>query len=226
MSRVLSIAFVAALALCGTALAQPHNGAGPPPPGTRFSDAQRADLKRVEAYLDSMKSVQGSFLQISGTGRSERGTFYIRKPGRVRFEYQKPNPTLVISDGSTVAVENMELHTTDRYPLANSPLRLLLSSDPDLGNDSRITSVKKEPGALQVTAAETSGPAQGSITLIFADTGANTGANGGLELRQWDVMDAQGQRTTVVVNEMHQVADLPAKLFIIEDLSPFQKKNG
>jgi outer membrane lipoprotein-sorting protein len=108
----------------------------------------------------------------------------------------------------------------------NSPLRLLLSNNPDLANDARITSVKEEQGALEVTASEMSGPAQGSITLTFADSGANSGANAGLELRQWEVVDAQGQRTTVVINDMHQAADIPAKLFVIQDLSPFQKKNG
>jgi outer membrane lipoprotein-sorting protein len=191
-----------------------------------FTGRQQADLMRVASYLQSISSVQGSFLQVAGNGTSQRGTFYIKKPGRVRFEYMKPNPTLVISDGTTVAVENTELHTTDRYPLANSPLRLLLSGNPDLVNDPRIAAVKEEPGILSVTAREESGPAQGSITLTFADSGSNSGADGGLELRQWEVTDAQGQRTTVVVNDMRQVADLPAKLFIIQDLSPFKKQNG
>mgnify|MGYP003336949965 CR=1 FL=1 len=85
--------------------------------------------------------------------------------------------------------------------------------------DPRIASVKHEEGLLSVTARENSGPAQGSITLNFTDAG-NV-----LELRQWDVVDAQGARTTVVVSEMRQVADLPARLFIIEDLSPFKKSD-
>jgi outer membrane lipoprotein-sorting protein len=182
-----------------------------------FSEAQRADLRRISTYLNTLKSVQGHFLQVGANGRSERGEFYIKKPGRVRFEYEKPNPNLIVADGTTVAIENSALKTTDRYPLLSSPLRLLLSDNIDLNSDSRITAVTKEPGALTVTASENSGPAPGRITLTLADSGS------GLELRQWEVVDAQGTKTMVAINDMRQVADIPARLFVIEDLSPFKK---
>jgi outer membrane lipoprotein-sorting protein len=183
-----------------------------------FTDAQKADLRRISTYLNGLKNVQGKFLQIGADGKSEEGTFYFRKPGRMRFEYQKPNPNLIIADGTTVAVENSQLKTTDRYPLGSSPLRLMLSENIDLSSDPRISAVRREAGAVSVTARETSGPATGSITLTFADAGA-----AGLELRQWQVVDAQGMRTTIVVNEMHQVANIPPQLFVITELSPFKK---
>ncbi len=220
MRRVVFLSLFTALALglslagSQTRAADPaHQGAGPVAP--HFSDAEKADLKRISAYLNTIKSVQGRFLQVGGDGKQEQGNFYLKKPGRVRFEYQKPNPNLIIADGSTVAVQNAALHTTDRYPLGNSPLRLLLSDNIDLANDSRISAVKHEPGVLSLTARDT----MGRITLAFADSGS------GLELRQWDVVDAQGSHTTIVVNEMREAADIPPRLFVIEDLSPF-KKNG
>src|SRR5215467_8052583 len=182
----------------------------PQVPRANFSDAQRAELKRISEYLNSLKSVQGHFLQIDASGKTEHGDFYIKKPGRVRFEYEKPNPNLIIADGTTVAVENSALKTTDRYPLLSSPLRLLLSNDVDLAADPRITALNKEQGALNVTATERDGPATGRITLTLADSGAN------LELRQWEVVDAQGTRTVVSVNDMRQVADIPARLYVIE----------
>lgn len=199
----------------GAALAAPPPSA-PPPPRTRFNAQDSADLKRASAYLDTLKNVQGRFLQVAANGRTDQGTFYLKKPGRVRFEYQKPNPTVIVADGATVAVENSDLRTTDRYPLGSSPLRLLLSEGADLSTDPRISAVKREQGALSITARETSGPAQGSITLTFADSGQT------LELRNWDVVDAQGGHTMVSVNEMRPVADIPARLFIIRELSPFQ----
>ncbi|HXJ01169.1 MAG TPA: outer membrane lipoprotein carrier protein LolA [Micropepsaceae bacterium] len=192
-----------------------HEGAGPIP--VHFSEAQKADLKRISAYLNTIKSVQGRFTQVNADGRTEQGTFYLKKPGRVRFEYQKPNPNLVVADGTTVAVENADLKTTDRYPLLNSPLRLLLSEDIDLTNDSHISALKREQGAVSVTARENSAVASGSITLTMADSG------GSLELRQWEVVDAQGAHTTVVLNDVRQATDIPARLFVIEDLSPFKK---
>src|SRR5260221_11841630 len=187
MRRVVYLSLFTALAL-GLSLARPaahagspaHEGAGPIAP--HFSDAEKADLKRISAYLNTLKSVQGRFLQVGGDGKQERGNFYLKKPGRVRFEYQKPNPNLVIADGSTVAVQNAALHTTDRYPLGNSPLRLLLSDNIDLASDSRISAVNHGPGVLSLTARGT----MGRITLSFPVFGSV------LELLSWDLVDEQG----------------------------------
>ena len=187
-------------------------------PRAPLTDMEKSDLQRVSAYLNTIKSVQGRFTQIAADGRTAQGTFYLRKPGRIRFEYDKPNPILIVADGASVAVSNSQLKTTDRYPLINSPLRLLLSESIDLTSDQRITDIKKEAGILSFTARETVGPARGSITLVFADTGQ-------LELRQWEVVDAQGIRTTIALNDVRQDANIPPTMFVIQDLSPFKKNN-
>ena len=221
MRRSVFLSVAAALALAVSApaslraAAPSHEGAGPV--AVHFSDAEKADLQRVSAYLNSLKSVEGRFTQIAGNGKSTQGTFYLRKPGRMRFEYEKPNPTLIVADGTTVAVMNASLKTTDRYPLLNSPLRLLLSDNIDLTKDSHISAIKREQGALTVTARENAGAAIGRVTLTFANSGSS------LELRQWDVVDGAGSHTAISVNGMREAADIPAQMFIIEDLSPFKK---
>jgi outer membrane lipoprotein-sorting protein len=206
-------AFCLALSLHGPALAAPFQA----PAAAHFSETDKADLQRISAYLNTLQSVQGHFLQIAQNGGSEQGTFYLKKPGRVRFEYQQPNPNLIIADGKTVAVQNSALHTTDRYPLLDSPLRLLLSDNIDLANDRHITGLMRESGALSIIAEERNGPATGRVTLTFADTG------GTLELRQWEVVDAKGAHTKVAVSDLHSVADIPPQYFVIQDLSPFKK---
>jgi outer membrane lipoprotein-sorting protein len=183
-----------------------------------FDAAQEMALQRVSDYLNGIQSAEGHFLQIGPDGKSEQGMFYLRKPGRVRFEYQPPNPNLIIADGSTVAVENNALKTTNRYPLVNSPLRLLLSDKVDLATDPRIVAVQREAGSLSVTAEQKDGPAAGRITLLFADMGSS------LELRQWEVIDAQNMRTLVALTDLREGVDLPANLFIIKDLNPFKAR--
>ena len=217
-SVFLGAALFAAVLATGAGRAAPPN-VPPPPKRVTFNAQDTADLKRVSAYLNTLKSVQGQFLQISANGRAEQGTFYLKKPGRVRFEYQPPNPTTIVADGATVAVENTKLKTTDRYPLGTSPLSLLLSDGADLSIDPRVANVKRETGALSITAREISGANQGSITLTFTDSGQS------LDLRQWEVIDAQGAHTVVTINMMRQVADIPAKLFVIRELNPFSR-NG
>ena len=214
------VAAVAAIAPVSLQAAAPSKQLSVPAIRPSFSQSDRDDLRRVSVYLNGLRSVQGRFTQVNADGKTEQGQFYLKKPGRIRFEYNKPNPNVVVADGTTLAVENSSLKTTDRYPITTSPLRLLLSDNMDLSIDPRVSAIKREAGALLVTARENSGPATGSITLTLADSGGN------LELRQWDVVDAQAAHTTVVVNEMRQVADIPANLFIIKDLSPFKRNGG
>lgn len=183
-----------------------------------FGAEDREALTRVSDYLNGIESAQGQFFQIGPDGSTDEGTFYLRKPGRVRFEYDAPNPNLIVADGSTIAIENSELNTTDRYPLTDSPLRLLLSDDVDLASDPRIVSVQREAGALSVTARQEDGLAPGQITIQFADNGAE------LELRQWEVVDAQGLRTIVAVTGLREGVTLSPALFIIEDRDPFGRR--
>jgi len=124
-------------------------------PRAPLTDMEKSDLQRVSAYLNTIKSVQGRFTQIAADGRTAQGTFYLRKPGRIRFEYDKPNPILIVADGASVAVSNSQLKTTDRYPLINSPLRLLLSESLDLTSDQRITD---KPWARHGAASRSSSP--------------------------------------------------------------------
>lgn len=210
--------FFAAGLLAGCAFAVSAAMAAPPtaPAPLHFSAQDTADLQRVSTYLNSLQSVEGNFVQLAADGRSAHGTVYLKKPGRIRFEYDKPNPTLIVADGTTVAVSNSELHTTNRYPISNTPLRLLLTNV-DLANDPHVVSVQHQPGVLAVTAEEKNGPAAGRVTMNFADTG-NT-----LQLSYWDVVDAKGQHTTVSVSGLHSVGDLSPQLFSIQDLSPFKR---
>jgi outer membrane lipoprotein-sorting protein len=208
MRRFLGIAIVASLALSFGLCARGH--------AASFTPEQTADLKRVSAALNAVQNMQAHFLQIGPDGSAEQGTVYLRKPGRVRFEYNPPNPILVVSDGTTVAVQNSALKTTDRYPLVDSPLRLLLGSNVDLTTDPHIVSVSHEPGLISITARQDSGPAQGKITIIFSDPA--------MELRQWEVVDAQGGHTLVSLRDVRTDVQPDAKLFVIQEQNPFEKR--
>jgi outer membrane lipoprotein-sorting protein len=181
-------------------------------------DTRARDLARVSEYLNGIDSAEGRFVQVGPNGKSENGTFYLRKPGRLRFEYDRPNPNLVVADGNTIGVSNTRLKTTDRYPLGDSPLRLLLSDNVNLTADNRISEVRREDGTLMVTARQAAGPARGQITLFFADSGSS------LELRQWEVLDAQGLRTLVALSNLKSGVTLDPRLFVIQELSPFRQR--
>jgi outer membrane lipoprotein-sorting protein len=178
-----------------------------PASAAKWTAQQSADLDRVSAYLNSIKTMRGGFTQIGPQGQVDQGKFYILKPGKIRFDYDPPNPTLVISDGLSIAVYNTRLNTADRYPLTGTPLNLLLSDRLDLKKSSMISGVQHSPGQLIVTGRARDRNATGSITIVFTDPE--------LELRQWTIVDAQGLPTTVSINNVQQGVPLPESAFKI-----------
>jgi len=175
----------------------------------QMSGADARDLTRISNYLNGVTTLEGNFVQIGHDGELSEGQFYLRRPGRIRFEYKPPNPALVIADGVWVGVYDTRLNTLDRIPLGSTPLDILLKKRVDLRGDGAIRSIERSPGLMRVTAIDPDSPDQGSITMVFAENP--------LELRQWIVVDPQGLTTTVVLSEMRSNVELDPNLFFIED---------
>ena len=134
----------------------------------------------------------------------------------MRFQYEPPAPTLIVSDGSTVAIENIKLKTVDRYPLSQTPLDLILADTIDLKRNHEIVGVEHQQDALIVKARSSNFGVHADITLTFAEPS--------LELRQWTVIDNQGLSTTVALRDVQTGVDLPASLFVLPDKNPFAHK--
>ena len=204
MRRILPVLFLV--------LATPFlTGAGQPIPQARptFSDEQRDDLAKISAYLNSMHAVEGNFSQINPNGDLTEGKIYIDKPGKVRFEYDPPTPTLVVADGSSIYVQNRKLNTVDRYPLAGTPLQLILKDDISLKQNQLVLGIHRDGDSIIVDARSATNRRTGNVTLVFAAAP--------VELRQWTVIDDQGLATTVALRDVHPVASLDDKLFRIAE---------
>jgi outer membrane lipoprotein-sorting protein len=195
------------IALLGAGL----GGAGQPAPRRliEFSEADRADLDRVSAYLNSIRTLQGDFVQIGPDGQIDQGRFYLEKPGRMRFEYRPPNPILIVADGRYVAVANRKLKTVDRYPLSATPLDLILADNIDLGHDNSILAVRHEAGSLIVEARTSSNRSKPNVALVFTDPE--------LELRQWTIIDDQGLQTTVALRDLEPGIVVDSQMFVLKD---------
>jgi len=167
------------------------------------------DLLRISNYLNGLGSMRGHFVQIGPDGDLSEGDFYMRRPGRLRFEYMPPNNSLIVADGTWVGVCDRQISVFDRFPLSETPLDLLLRDRVDLRKEGAVTGIERSEGQLRVHAIDPEAPDQGSITMIFN--------NNPLELRQWIVVDAQGLTTTVALSETRSNVELSPKLFFIDD---------
>ncbi len=180
-----------------------------------FDAAQKAELDKLSQALNSIKTMQGAFVQIDPNGSLENGKFWIEKPGRVRFAYSPPSDTLIVSNGVTVAVKNTKLNTVDRYPLVSTPLDLVLSDKLDLASNPNIIAVSREGSSLIVKARSTDKKVSGSVTLVFSDPG--------YELRQWTVLDPQGLKTTIALQNVEIAVQLKPSLFVLNERNRFTK---
>lgn len=178
-------------------------------PSFAAAQVNKADLTRITNYLNGIGTLQGQFVQVGPDGDLSEGAFYMRRPGRVRFEYQPPNPTLIVADGFWVGVYDTVDNTLDRFPLSETPLDLLLRDRVNLREERAVRSIERSSGQLRIKAIDPDAPDQGSITMVFNDNP--------LELTQWIVIDGQGLATTVALSDKRRNVKLDPNLFFIED---------
>jgi outer membrane lipoprotein-sorting protein len=179
--------------------------AAPPKPAV-LSDPDRADVGRIEGYLNQLHTATATFLQLADNGGVARGKFYLSRPGKMRFEYEPPTPILMVStgNGSLVYYDSL-LKQTSYLPVDSTPLGLLLRDNLKFGTEVTITKFERGPNSLRLTVVQTKEPDQGSLTLVFSDKP--------LALRQWTVLDQQHKSVTVTLEEMQTDMKLDPKLF-------------
>jgi outer membrane lipoprotein-sorting protein len=183
-----------------------------------FDANQKAHAARVSAYLSSLSTLVGNFVQVGPDGTRTKGDFYIQKPGKVRFEYDPPTPIAMIADGSSLAVRDRKLATQDIYPLSQTPLRYLLSDRIDLLKDTNVVSVSADDQFISVIIEEKSAIIGTSRLMLMLGAKDN-------QLKQWTVTDPQGYDTTVAVYNLDTSKKPDPGLFKI-DFTNYQTPPG
>lgn len=176
-----------------------------------LTTSDKQDIQRVEAYLNGISSLKARFLQVNSEGQIAEGDVYMRRPGRMRIDYQPPAQILVVADGTWLVLHDKELEETNRLPLYSTPVSVLLKENVRLEGDVTVVSVEKEGNTLRLNIIDTDEPEEGGITLVFEDKP--------LKLRKWLVTDAQGNTTSVALSDMERGLKLKAELFTFFDPS-------
>lgn len=174
--------------------------------GATTAMADKLPLGEISSYLNSMTTAQGDFTQINSDGTISTGTIYIKRPGRVRFEYNAPDTGLVIAGANTVVVYDTKSNQPPTtYPLSQTPLSIILARNVDLGQARMVTGHSFDGTATTVTAQDPKNPQYGNIQMKFTGPAP--------ELRQWIINDGNGSQTTVVLGELKKGGNLSNNLF-------------
>ena len=183
-----------------------------------LSPQDRADVARVESYLNGIRTLHSRFRQIAPNGGTSEGQAWLERPGRLRFEYDPPSPFLLVGGHGLLVFHDSQLKQTSNIPLGSTPLGLLLQDNLRLSGDVTVAGLTRAPGQLQVRLLRTKSPADGTLTLIFADAP--------LALRQWSVVDAQRQETRITLYNVELGGTFNQKLFEFVDPRFFQNNVG
>ena len=179
--------------------------------------AEKLSLSALSAYLNGLQSAEAKFTQINGDGTISTGDILIKRPGRIRFEYDPPEKTLVVAGGGAVAIFDPKAGPRpETYPLNKTPLSLILAKNVDLGRAKMVVGHSYDGTATTITAQDPEHPEYGNIQLKFTDSP--------VELRQWIINDEGGNSTTVILGEMNKGVTLGDTLFNIETATERQKR--
>jgi outer membrane lipoprotein-sorting protein len=155
--------------------------------------AQLSMIRRVQEHLRGVQTMTADFVQTDRAGKRLAGTMTLKQPGKVRFQYEQGVPILIVSDGRALNFIDYQVRQVSRYPVAGSPLAVLLNPKRDLTRYARVVP-SAAPGVITVLARDPQRPQFGSITLAFTE---DSSGPGGLMLQGWVALDAQNNRTQV-----------------------------
>ncbi len=183
--------------------------------GIALEPQQVETVTKVSGYFNRLENLRGTFVQTAADNKRMRGTFFVKRPGRLRFEYNRPSRQLIVSDGKMLAIQDLDIQTDDRIALDQTPFRLLLRKDVDLLRDASIIEVQETEDLIILALQDKSPDAPGQIRLFLTKTPE-------LELREWVTTDSHGADTRVEVDNLTRPEDLDLELFRV--ISPTLRK--
>src|SRR5215813_4940099 len=170
-----------------------------------LSDQDMADVARIEQYMDNIITMQARFQQVEPDGRISRGNIYLRKPGRLRVEYDPPVPILLVADGGLLSYYDKDLDELKQMPLQQSSAWFLVRYPIKLTDGITVSAVNRSEGGLEVSLYQTDEPDSGAVSLIFVDNP--------LQLTQWTVTDNQNKEVRVGQLDVQVGIDVPNDKF-------------
>ncbi len=167
------------------------------------ASAQTTDLGAVSTHLQAVQTMTATFAQTDRAGKTVNGVLTLKRPGKIRFQYEKGVPILIVADGKALTFVDYSVKQVQRWPIGNSPLGVLLDPKHDLARYARLIPTA-DARIVLLEAKDPKHPEYGRITMVFAK---QAGAPGGLMLQGWVALDSQNNRTSIRLS--NQKFDVP-----------------
>lgn len=182
--------------------------------------AQNESITRLNSYLTNLRSATATFRQENADGTEITGTFYLKKPGKMRFEYDAPSDSLVVADGRTLAIFDAKSNVSpQRYPQRRTPLSLLSLDDVDVTSSIFVRRIEERGGRAYMTMYDPEKPRNGQMVMVFTIAP--------MALVEWVLTDKSGLQTNVYLDELQTGVDLQSRIFNIAwSTTDFENRRG
>jgi len=182
--------------------------------------AASPQIDQVVAALRAITSLRADFVQTDRNGQRVTGVMTLKRPGKIRFQYEKGVPLLIVSDGAALTMIDYEVRQVQRWPIRNSPLGALLDPSKDVARFARLNPTS-HPSVVSIDVKDPKHPEYGTITMILI---RKASAPGGYELDSWVALDSQNKRTTIRLSNQQYGVAVPDNTFRWNDPRPVNRK--
>lgn len=189
--------FIASLSSCFVALALCLAATG--------AARAQAGVPEVESYFNSIKTLQARFVQSNPNGSVVQGTLSMRRPGRMRFEYDPPSKLKVVADGFQVTMWDPATRDFGQWPIGWTAASFLVKEPFKLSGDLTVQAVDHVDGFLQLTLVQTRKPKEGTVIVRLGENP--------MVLRGWTIIDNRGNRVNLALSDMQTGLQLADSLF-------------
>ena len=173
----------------------------------QLTEEEVALIKEIGAHNSTIRTMAGRFLQIDTQGNRIEGTFFIERPGKVRFRYNPPSREEIISVGRGFYVIDRKEETKYAYPQDKVPLRQFLESDIDLLS-ANIVGIDQSDAYLSLTLQDDTPVGTVTVTLVFDKETK--------DLAQWVLVDPSGAELTFSLYDVQKGVEIPKSYFYID----------
>ena len=174
-----------------------------------------ATLNRIEESLNAIQSLKTDFIQRAPDGSVAEGVLYLERPGKIRFDFGDAAPFLVVSDGSLLTFVDYDVKQVSRWPIRKTPLGILVDDEITFDSSVEVPDIIRFAGLVKVPVIDPKRQEYGYIILIFEEST--------MELRAWEVVDAQGYTTRVALLNPEYNIDIDKKKFKFKDPRPSRR---
>ena len=162
-------------------------------------------VPQIEQYFNGIKSLKARFVQSNPNGSVVQGTLYVRRPGRMRFEYDAPSQLKIVADGYQVTMWDNATRDFGQWPIGWTAASFLVKDPLVLSGDLTVEKLERVNGMLEATMSQARRPQEGKVIVRLAENP--------LLLRGWTIIDNRGNRVTVSLSEMQTGLQLADSLF-------------